>query len=106
MRAGKQRNKLTLQTKTLTADGAGGSSVVWADTNTFWGKFRVLSATEQLGMDRDEAKMTREICMRYQTGVTPGNRIKYGTRLFDIHSVENVDERNAEIRLSVVEIIA
>ena len=37
--------------------------------------------------------------MRYLSGIVPKMRVKVGSRIFDILSIINVDERNRELQL-------
>lgn len=94
MSLGRMRHKVIIQSKSATSDGAGGSSIEWKGTNEIWAHVKPMSERENFkGMQLEESK-TYEITVRYRTGVTAGQIIKFGERLFNIKQVRNRDERN------------
>ena len=106
MRAGALRHRLTLQTQSRSSDGGGGATVTWADTATVWGSINSLSGTELYEAQKINPKLTHEIEIRYRSGISPKMRAKYGSRIFNIESVQNKDERNAMLRLVCEELVS
>jgi len=94
MRAGSLRHKIVFQQLTVANDTWGHSNETWTDSITAWAAIWPLRGTERMeGMKLDN-ELTHKIRVRYQNGLHPKMRIKFGTRYFDIQSIVNVDERN------------
>lgn len=104
--ASRARYRMTLQTPVDTPDLAGGYTRTWSDTATFWTEIVPLRAREQVVDGRQQQKTTHRITCRYRADITNIQRLKYGTRLFNIRSVENVDERNEKLEMLVEEGVA
>lgn len=52
-----------------------------------------------------EAKVSHIVTMRYLTGVTTQTRVRFGSRVFYVRGVQNVGERNIELRLACEETV-
>jgi len=52
---------------------------------------------------KQELEITHKIRIRYRSGMTSKNRIKFGSRYFNITSILNPDERNIMIDMFAVE---
>lgn len=50
------------------------------------------------------AEATHQINIRYRPDVKPEMRVKFGNRVFDINSVDNVEERNWELDMVATEL--
>ena len=94
MRAGTLRHRITIQEQTDTADGMGGFSTTWTDLFDMRAAIWPLSAKESLDAMKLELVVTHKIRIRYRSGITAKNRIKFGSRIFNIISLINPDERN------------
>jgi len=107
MSVGKMRYRLTLQSPTRTSDNAGGVSVAWTEVAKIWGSIETKGGSEQFFGDQLEGRSQHVITIRFRRGVTNANRILYSfeskgtayTRTFNITRVENVNEKNAYLRL-------
>jgi len=62
-----------------------------------------VSGSQKNGEGEVDSIVTHELKMRYLPGITPKNRIKYGSRYFDIHSAVNFQEGNRDLLLKCVE---
>lgn len=99
MRAGTLRHTVTIQQKSSVQDSFGALINLWTDVAS------VPAAVQPLrGMERSAAKQTQadadiKVIMRYRTGITTTNRIKFGDRLLDIEAVVNIDERNRTLEI-------
>lgn len=105
MRAGRLRQRITLQTNTPSQDSYGQEIESWADTMTVWAFINPESAREflQQGIQAQQVRQTIE--MRYQTGITPEMRVKFvdrdsNTRYFDIEQV--LEPATARERLTLI----
>ena len=43
--------------------------------------------------------------MRHNTTITPAHRLLFGTRIFDINHIANIDERNVLLEITVTEAV-
>ena len=91
---GKLRHRLTIQSETKLADDGGGYTLGWADVVTVWGAIKPLSGGEQLRAMQLQDKVSHRIRIRHRSGVTPKQRLLFGSRAFQIRAVLNPDERN------------
>lgn len=105
MRAGLLRHKFTVRTMTEEQDAAGELVQTWADGNTIWGSITPLSGGESLSNEQITAEVTHKVWVRYDSTVTPGTRLLFGSRVFEINSVLNKDERNVAMELLCKEIV-
>ncbi len=106
MRAGDLRHKVTIQQKTITKDTEGIPSETWTDFATVWAAIEPLQGREFFSAQAINAQVTTRIRIRYLAGISPTMRVSYGTRIFDIQAVIDVEERHLELQLMCQEVIA
>ena len=99
MRSGRLRDRLLLQSKTLTRDAYGGATVTWSDEATVWGSIEPLSGREWLAQQQLQSEVDVRIVIRYKTGVTTAWRVKHESRYYDILAVLNADMRDRTLTL-------
>ncbi|MCP4704012.1 MAG: phage head closure protein [candidate division Zixibacteria bacterium] len=106
MRAGQLRHTISIQEQTDVADGMGGFTTSWADISgmdaipaAIW----PLSAKESIEAMKLELVVSHKIRIRYRSGITAKNRILFGSRVFDVVSLINNDERNISLDMLAVE---
>lgn len=97
--------QITIQTKSTTYNTYGEPVDTWADTHTVWAGFISKGGSEFYGAQKLNASTTAVVSMWYISGITTENRIKYGSRYFEILNVNNADEANNELLLSVKEVV-
>jgi len=74
----------------------------WATDATVWGSIEPLSARELVQAQQIQSDITHRVTMRYRSDltVTVEQRILFdSTRVFEIISVLNRDERNEQLEL-------
>lgn len=103
MRTGRWRSKLTIQANTPTRDSIGGEVASWATHATWWAELVQAKGGEAFRGGVVHAGADSVASGRYITGVTPQMRVTYGSRIFDILNVNNVESRGAELRLDLRE---
>lgn len=74
----------------------GAAIETWATKATLWADIAPLNSREYWAAQQVQSEVTNKVTMRYFSGLRPDWRIKFGSRLFDIRSVINVDERNEQ----------
>ncbi len=106
IRAGSLRHEVVLQRPgTRVDDGMGGGSVTDADLATVWASIEPLTGDELFQAGQFDPRVNYRITIRYYAGIHPSDKVKFGTRMFDIHTVANVDERNRMIVLMCEELV-
>jgi len=107
MRAGKLRHKITIQycPEPQSQDSYGAVIKNWSDYATVWASIEPARGREFWESQQINAEVTAKITIRYLAGITPKMRVKYGSRIFEIISVINPEERNRELQLMVKESI-
>lgn len=103
MRAGKLRHRITLQARASGQDASGQQLDTWSDVHPCWSEIRPLSGREHAAAAAINAEVTHAIEMRYAPGITPALRIVFGSRIFAIASVLDVEERHHELVLICTE---
>lgn len=103
---GKLRHRVTIQSESTTADGGGGFTLAWTDVTTVWAAVEPLKGAERLRGQQLEAAVTHKITIRHRSDVTTKQRLKFGTRLFNVRAVINPDERDRWLELLCEEGVA
>lgn len=110
MRAGKLRNKVTLQLRTLTPNAVNEEVIGYVDFVDVWALIEPIapkrSGGESLAAQQIQATRYTQIRMRYRVDVDPTMRIKYIARhdspqLVDYYDIENVSHTN-ELRRETI----
>lgn len=99
MKIGKLRHRILIEQAAETRDADGSVIEAWSTYATVQASIEPISAREYFAAQSTQADVTHRINLRYLAGVTPKMRVSYGSRLFDILSVINVDESNRELQL-------
>lgn len=103
LRAGRLRERITIQSRTLTKDQYHEQSESWTDVCTVSASVVPQAAGESITADRPEVQQLLNITIRYRTGVTVQNRIKHvqgsETRYYEVLSVTNVGLRNRVLNI-------
>jgi SPP1 family predicted phage head-tail adaptor len=92
---GHLRERVTLQTPTRTADGAGGYTETWANLApaTVWAAVEAAPAAEverRLGAEVTAGLVFR-VKLRAHSGVTTRTRVTWGTRVLHVKGLETPD---------------
>jgi len=99
MNAGELRHKITIQELQRTPDGYGGYTETWNDIATVWARIQPLRGDERYQAQQVLSTLSHKIILRYLNGVKPQMRVLYGSRIFHIVSVINVEKRNKVLEL-------
>jgi SPP1 family predicted phage head-tail adaptor len=94
MRVSELRHNIEIQEKTTTTDEAGGFSEVWTAKYSLRAAIWPVSAKEFRENMRLQTDCTHNIRIRYRSGITTKMRILFGSRIFDIKGILNIEERN------------
>ena len=106
LKAGRLRHRVTLQSAADTADGGGGFTTVWSDVATVWASIEPLKGRERLFAQQLESPVSHRVTLRHRSGVTTAMRVKFGSRILNIRSVINAEERDRALELLCEEGVA
>lgn len=104
MKAGKLRHKITIESKSNTQDAYGALVETWGTHSTAWASIEPITGREYFDQGKVNSEVTTRIRTRHISGVTNLMRVKFGTRIYAIVSVINIDERNKEYELMCKEV--
>ncbi len=105
MKSGKLRNRVILQSKTVTRNDYGEETIVWTEKDTLWASIEPLTAREYFQSQQVQSQVTHKITIRYYLGLRTDYRMLWGSRIFNIISMINPEERNREMILLCTEFI-
>lgn len=106
MRAGRLRHRLTVQTATISQNAFGEPVQTWTTLATVWGAVEPLRGAERQRAMQVSATEEVKIVLRHSAtigGIKPDDRILYGSKVYDISAVMNIDERNRELNVMAKE---
>jgi SPP1 family predicted phage head-tail adaptor len=95
--------KFEVQEKSIVDDGRGGSTITWSTVFRLIGKMKALQGYEQIRAQMLEKKITHRIETWYDSRLTTAHRLVAGSRIFDILFIENINERNHKMKITVGE---
>ena len=98
------KKRVTVQNVTRTADGQGGFTETWTDHADVWCSIEPVKAWERYQAAQLQAPVTHKIVMRYNRGVTPASRLKFGDRIFNVKEVINRMEESRFLDIRAVEV--
>jgi len=104
MRSGLLRHRIDIETQPQTADAYG--DIVEPYTAVYSGV--PASVIPLRGVQLEQASATansvsHKVSLRYLSGIAPSQRVKFGSRYFDIESVINIRELNRDLELMCIE---
>jgi len=100
---GEYRHFIRYQRPVTAKDSLGQARQTWEDVFTAYAAVRPLSAKEVFFSQSTRSESTHRIALRWRPEVNSKGRFVYGDRVFNIYSVLNVDELNAELVILAVE---
>jgi SPP1 family predicted phage head-tail adaptor len=108
MRAGDMRHRIQLQTRSVGQDALGGQSPTWTTTATVWAEILPLTGRERMLAGANQSEVSSMVTIRYQAQFSDPKamaamRILYGSRILNIESSNDVEERHKIIELSCSE---
>lgn len=106
MRMGELNNLTTIQIKTVTYDAYGAPIETWADSFNEWAKIEENGSGEFYAAQKLYATTSAVFTYHYTTRITSTNRIKWGTRIFEILGApRDKDGKRAEMLITAKEVL-
>lgn len=102
---GKQRHKVIIQSTSQAADAYGALVDTWGTFATWWASISPITGREYFSEGKVNSEVTTRMRGRWISGILPAMRAKFGTRIYSIVAVINIDERNSEIEILAKEVI-
>ncbi len=99
----RMNKRVTVQEKTRATDSQGGWTDTWTDSTTVWASIEPKKAYERFQGGQLQTPATHLVKMRYKAGITAKSRLKYGTRVFEVKEVRNLEENDEFLDILVVE---
>ncbi len=99
MDPGKLRHRVILQQNNPSQDSEGVMTENWVNLATVWASIEPLQGRELLAAQAIAAEASTRIRIRYREGITAAMRALYGTRVLDIQTVLDPEEKHQELNL-------
>lgn len=97
------RHRVSIQSLTDTPDGEGGFSRSWSTASTVYAAIYPVKASQVFEYNSVNQEITHIILMRGYITVNATNRLLYGSRVFEVLTKENVQERDFKLVLGCKE---
>lgn len=105
---GQLKRRVEIQVSDRTQNDFNEEILSWKTIGVVWARIqpkRRRAESEFESSNQLTAEITHEIMIRYRAGLTQRNRIKFGSRVFDINLVRNIFEENRFMELLCREVI-
>lgn len=99
MLAGRLRESVTLQDKSVTRDAYGAETISWTTVATVPASAEPLAGREYLAMRQAQADISIRFRIRYLAGVSTSMRVQWRGGYYDILEVINPRARDRELEL-------
>jgi SPP1 family predicted phage head-tail adaptor len=107
MQSGRLRNRVELQRQTVTRNEFKEEIVTWAKVADLWADIRPSSMRERMlnSADQLQAAIDHTIVIRWRSDISAKQRIKFGSRIFDIEGYADRTGKRHELQLSCREVL-
>lgn len=97
-----KNRKIILQSPTGSRDAIGERVTTWTNVATVWAEISPLSVRDLLAAGQTQSEVTHRVRVRYAASIAAIDsswRVLYGTRVFVISGVRNINEAGLEFEL-------
>ena len=105
LKAGTLRHEVTIQQKSVTRDAYGAEVITWTVLENVWASIEPISGREYFMSQQTQSVVDTKITIRYLSGIHPYDRVLYGTRIYDIQTIINPNEKNESLTLMCREFV-
>ena len=98
-RAGKLRHSIIIESPVETKDGMGQPVKSWGEYAKVRASVKPLRGREFFAAQQYNSEVTTKILMRFLNGVTTKMRITFNSKIYNIESVINIEERGISMEL-------
>ena len=92
---------ITLQTPAITKEAGGAQKVTWSTLATVWAKWTNAHGSEVWQSQAVQAVSPATVLIRYRDDVTTACSILKGSIIYEIVSLDNIQERNEYLEMKV-----
>lgn len=96
-------HRIELQSQASGQSSTGQPNGAWSTYDTVWASIEPISGREYFNASGERAEVTHKIKLRSGPSVLPKHRALFGSRVFNIRSVLNLEERGRWLQLMVTE---
>ena len=75
----------------------------WSTQTTVWASIKPMNGKELFRAEQVKSSARTKITIRYYSSIDETWRVKYGTRIYDIEWIDNIDERNRVMEIFATE---
>jgi len=97
--ASRMNKQITIQSPTMTANGAGGFATSWNTFATVWAEITQATGKEIFDADHVEEVQNVIFTIRYLDGITPAMRIQFCSDYYNIRSIINAGLKNEMLEI-------
>ena len=102
MKAGRLRERVTLERKVVTRDSYGSEVITWTFFAERWAQVTPLSGREYVSMRQAQSDITTRVSMRWLPGVSTAMRLVWRDVPYRIVEVIDIDARGDELEINCV----
>lgn len=106
MRSGDLRRRVTIQKQVPSKDSEGLPIIMWLNVATVYAAIEPLRGREFFQAGAEISEVNTRIRIRYLSGVLPNMRVLYGSRIFNVRTSIDIDDRHREMHLMCQEVVA
>lgn len=103
MKAGERRHYIIIEQVSESADARNEMTQTWSEYANAWAEIKPVRGREYFQAHAENVAADTRIILPYIAGITSKMRVRFGSRIYDIETVINIDERNRELNLMCVE---
>jgi len=105
LRIGKLRHYVAVKTASTSADSYGEEIETFATALSGWASIEPVSGQEIMSAQQQIGELTHKVRMRHNSAITVRARVYFGSRILEIVSVRNFQERGHWVEMMCKEII-
>lgn len=105
MRAGRLRQRVTIQQKSVARDGYGAETVTWTTLATVWASVEPLRGREFSEMRQTQAAIDTRIRLRFREDIEPQMRASWDGHTYDIEAIIQPAYDRRETQLMCQEVV-
>lgn len=102
---GRLRHRITIEQRSTSQNSFGEPLLTWTTFITRWASVEPIIGKEFFASQQVQSEVTTKIRVRDATGVLPQMRVNYNSRIYDIKSIMDIEERGREVLLMCQEVI-
>jgi SPP1 family predicted phage head-tail adaptor len=90
--ATRARHRVIVKTKTCVSDGIGGQTETWSGSTEIWASIAPIKAEQKMDYKTIGVDATHLVEVRGLIDIPEDSMIYYGSRVFEVKTVENIQE--------------